>query len=400
MLNFEFTEEQEQFRKILRDFAKEELLPNYTKWDREGVTPRHLWKKLGELGVNGLRIPEEYGGSGADCVTTGIAAEEIGRGDFNLTYAVMLNALIGEIIAKHASESLKNEWLPQIASGDKIVGIAITEPSAGTDAGGIQSTARLEGDVYVLNGEKSGISVATCGDAFIIFAKTDPVLGNRGISAFLVPSNLEGLETKGYEDMGNIPVGRGSIYMNDVKVPVANLIGDENKGFSQVMNGFDLSRLLIGLQCVGTALQSIDETIEHVKIRQSFGRPLATYQAVSFSIVTHATQLELIKWQAYRGLWLRDKGLKHTKESSTVKWLGPKYSVDAIHECLLLNGHYAYTKEMPLEQRLRDVIGLEIGDGTAQANQMVIAKEIIGKEFRGYEPNTVAQKVSAEKVNV
>lgn len=400
MLNFEFTEEQEQFRKILRDFAKEELLPNYTKWDREGVTPRHLWKKLGELGVNGLRIPEEYGGSGADCVTTGIAAEEIGRGDFNLTYAVMLNALIGEIIAKHASESLKNEWLPQIASGDKIVGIAITEPSAGTDAGGIQSTARLEGDVYVLNGEKSGISVATCGDAFIIFAKTDPALGNRGISAFLVSSNLEGLETKGYEDMGNIPVGRGSIYMNDVKVPVANLIGDENKGFSQVMNGFDLSRLLIGLQCVGTALQSIDETIEHVKIRQSFGRPLATYQAVSFSIVTHATQLELIKWQAYRGLWLRDKGLKHTKESSTVKWLGPKYSVDAIHECLLLNGHYAYTKEMPLEQRLRDVIGLEIGDGTAQANQMVIAKEIIGKEFRGYEPNTVAQKVSAEKVNV
>ncbi|WP_185907827.1 acyl-CoA dehydrogenase family protein [Psychrobacillus soli] len=384
MLNFEFSEEQEQFRKILRDFAKEELLPHYTKWDREGITPRHLWKRLGDLGVNGLRIPEEYGGSGADCVTTGIAAEEIGRGDFNLTYAVMLNALIGEIIAKHGSADLKGEWLPQIASGDKIVGIAITEPSAGTDAGGIQSTAKLEGNYYVLNGEKSGISVATCGDAFIIFAKTDPSLGNKGISAFLVPAELDGLETKGYEDMGNIPIGRGSLYMNDVKVPVSNLIGSENKGFSQVMNGFDLSRLLIGLQCVGTAMQSIDETIEHVKIRKSFGRPLATYQAVSFSLVTHFTQLELIKWQAYRGLWLRDKNLDHSKESSSVKWLGPKYSVEAIHECLLLNGHYAYTKEMPLEQRLRDVIGLEIGDGTAQANQMVIAKGIIGKEFRTY----------------
>lgn len=384
MLNFEFSDDQEQFRKILRDFAKEELLPHYTKWDREGITPRHLWKRLGDLGVNGLRIPEEYGGSGADCVTTGIAAEEIGRGDFNLTYAVMLNALIGEIIAKHGSADLKGEWLPQIASGDKIIGIAITEPSAGTDAGGIQSTAKLEGDYYVLNGEKSGISVATCGDAFIIFAKTDPSLGNKGISAFLVPAGLDGLETKGYEDMGNIPIGRGSLYMNDVKVPVSNLIGSENKGFSQVMNGFDLSRLLIGLQCVGTAMQSIDETIEHVKIRKSFGRPLATYQAVSFSIVTHFTQLELIKWQAYRGLWLRDNNLDHSKESSSVKWLGPKYSVDAIHECLLLNGHYAYTKEMPLEQRLRDVIGLEIGDGTAQANQMVIAKSIIGKEFRTY----------------
>lgn len=384
MLNFEFSEEQEQFRKILRDFAKEELLPHYTKWDREGITPRHLWKRLGDLGVNGLRIPEEYGGSGADCVTTGIAAEEIGRGDFNLTYAVMLNALIGEIIAKHGSADLKGEWLPQIASGDKIVGIAITEPSAGTDAGGIQSTAKLDRDYYVLNGEKSGISVATCGDAFIIFAKTDPSLGNRGISAFLVPAGLDGLETKGYEDMGNIPIGRGSLYMTDVKVPVSNLIGSENKGFSQVMNGFDLSRLLIGLQCVGTAMQSIDETIEHVKIRKSFGRPLATYQAVSFSLVTHFTQLELIKWQAYRGLWLRDNNLEHSKESSSVKWLGPKYSVEAIHECLLLNGHYAYTKEMPLEQRLRDVIGLEIGDGTAQANQMVIAKSIIGKEFRTY----------------
>lgn len=384
MLNFEFSEEQEQFRKILRDFAKEELLPHYTKWDREGITPRHLWKRLGDLGVNGLRIPEEYGGSGADCVTTGIAAEEIGRGDFNLTYAVMLNALIGEIIAKHGSADLKGEWLPQIASGDKIVGIAITEPSAGTDAGGIQSTAKLDGDYYVLNGEKSGISVATCGDAFIIFAKTDPSIGNRGISAFLVPAGLDGLETKGYEDMGNIPIGRGSLYMTDVKVPVSNLIGSENKGFSQVMNGFDLSRLLIGLQCVGTAMQSIDETIEHVKIRKSFGRPLATYQAVSFSLVTHFTQLELIKWQAYRGLWLRDNNLEHSKESSSVKWLGPKYSVEAIHECLLLNGHYAYTKEMPLEQRLRDVIGLEIGDGTAQANQMVIAKSIIGKEFRTY----------------
>lgn len=389
MLNFEFTDEQEQFRKILRVFAKEELLPNYTKWDREGITPRHLWKKFGELGVTGLRIPEEYGGVGADCVTTGIAAEEIGRGDFNLTYAVMLNGLIGEILSQHASDELKNEWLPQIASGEKIVGIAITEPSAGTDAGGIKSTAVRDGDEFILNGEKSGISVATCGDAFIVFAKTDPAQGNRGISAFLVPATAPGFEAKGYEDMGNIPIGRGSLYMHDLRIPVSNLIGQENKGFAQVMNGFDLSRLLIGLQCVGAAMQSIDETIEHVKIRHSFGKPLATYQAVSFPIVTHYTQLELIKWQAYRGLWLRDNGKKHSKEASSVKWLGPKYSVEAIHECLLLNGHYAYTKEMPLEQRLRDVIGLEIGDGTAQANQMVIAKDIIGKEFKTYQPQTV-----------
>ncbi|WP_338450982.1 acyl-CoA dehydrogenase family protein [Niallia oryzisoli] len=392
MLNFSFTEEQEFFRKMLKDFAKEELLPNYTKWDREGITPRHLWKKLGELGVNGLRIPVEYGGSGADCVTTGIAAEEIGRGDFNLTYAVMLNALIGEIINKHAPEALKQEWLPKIASGDRIVGIAITEPTAGTDAGGIKTTAVRQGKGYVLNGEKSGISVATVADAFLIFAKTDPELGNRGISCFIVPSDLPGVECKGYEDMGNIPVGRGSVYLSDVMVPEENLIGLENKGFSQVMNGFDLSRLLIGLQCVGAASQSIDETIEHVKIRTSFGKPLATYQGVAFPIVTHYTQLEFVKWQAYRGLWLRDQGLPHSKESASVKWLGPKYGVEAIHECLLFNGHYAYTKEMPHEQRLRDVIGLEIGDGTAQANMMVIAKDIIGKEYKSTNHQLVTSK--------
>jgi cyclohexanecarboxyl-CoA dehydrogenase len=383
-MNFAFEDEQESFREVLRSFSINELLPQYTKWDRESIFPRHLWLKLGELGVNGLRISEEYGGSGADCVTTGIAAEEIGRGDFNLTYAVMLNALASEILSNHATEALKKTWLPQIASGEKIVGVAITEPAAGTDAGGILTTAIRKGDHYVLNGEKSGISAATIGDMFIVFAKTDLEGGSRGISAFVVPTDLPGVECKGYEDMGNVLIGRGSIYLNDVEVPEENLIGLENKGFAQVMNGFDLSRLLIGLQCVGAAFQSIDETIEHVKTRHSFGKPLATYQGVSFPIVTHYTNLELIKWQAYRGLWLRDQGKKHSKEASSVKWLGPKMSQEAIHECMLLNGHYAYTKEMPLEQRLRDVIGLEIGDGTAQANKFVIAREIIGKEFRPY----------------
>lgn len=383
-MNFDFDIEQVSFQEMLRDFSLKELLPQYTKWDRDNTFPRHLWKKLGELGVNGLRIPEEYGGSGADCVMTGIAAEEIGRGDFNLTYAVMLNALASEIISNHATEELKKTWLPQIVSGEKVVGVAITEPAAGTDAGGILSTARRKGDHYILNGEKSGISAATIGDMFIVFAKTDLDAGSRGISAFIVPTDLPGVECKGYDDMGNKLIGRGSVYLNDVEVPAENLIGLENRGFAQVMNGFDLSRLLIGLQCAGAAFQSIDETIEHVKNRHSFGKPLATYQGVSFPIVTHYTNLELIKWQAYRGLWLRDQGRKHSKEASSVKWLGPKMSQEAIHECMLLNGHYAYTEEMPLEQRLRDVIGLEIGDGTAQANKFVIAKEIIGKEYRPY----------------
>lgn len=384
MLDFSFTEEQEEFRKILREFARSELLPNYMRWDREAKFPRELWRKMGELGLTGLRVPVNYDGSGADCITAGIAAEEIGRGDFNLTYAVMLNSLIGEILTQHASEDLKREWLPPMARGEKVIGIAITEPGAGSDAAALRTRAERRGEFYVISGEKSGISVATVADAFIVFAKTSQNQGAKGVSAFLIPADLPGIERKGYEDMGNIPIGRGSIVFDNVKIPVQYRIGDEDKGFYQIMNGFDLSRILIGLQCLGTAAQSLDETVEYVKNRYAFGQPIAKFEGVSFPIATHYSQLELVRWQCYRGLWLRDKGKSHTMIASMCKWLGPKVAREAIHECILLNGHYGYTKDLPLEQRLRDVIGLEIGDGTAQIQKIVIARELLGREFKPY----------------
>jgi cyclohexanecarboxyl-CoA dehydrogenase len=224
--------------------------------------------------------------------------------------------------------------------------------------------------------------LTTVADAFIVFAKTDPELGSRGVSAFLIESDREGFEGKGYEDMGNVPTGRGSLYLDQVEIPTENLIGEENKGFYQVMNGFDLSRFLLGLQAVGSAMQTLEETIEHVKTRESFGKPLGKYQGVSFPIAEHFTMLELIKWQCYRGLWMRDNGINHTSEAAMCKWLGPKVSAEVIHDCMLLNGHYAYTKEMPIEQRLRDVMGMEIGDGTAQIQKLVVARGLFGKEFR------------------
>lgn len=382
MLNFSFTEEQEEFRKVLKDFTKAELLPTYMEWDRKKSFPHHLWKKMGELGLTGLRIPIEYGGSEVDCVTTGIAAEEIGRGNFTMTAAVSSNALIGEILTKHASEEMKRKWLPPFASGDKIIGIAITEPGSGSDAAGLKTKAERRGDSYIISGEKSGITLATVADAFIVFAKTNPELGSRGVSAFLIESDRVGFDKKGYDDLGNIPTGRGSIYLDQVEIPKENLIGEENRGFYQVMNGFDLSRFLLGLQALGSAYQTLEETIEHVKNRESFGKPLATNQGVSFPIVEHYTQMELVKWQCYRGLWLRDQELPHTTEAAMCKWLGPKVSREVIQDCLLFNGHYAYTKEMPIEQRLRDVMGMEIGDGTAQIQKIVIGRQLFGKEIK------------------
>lgn len=382
MLDFSFSSEQEAFRRTLRNFALKQLLPNYTKWERQKEFPSALWRKMGELGVTGIRVKSEYDGSDADFVTAGLAAEEIARGDFNAGYAVMLNGLIGEILQRHGSEQIKQSWLKPMAAGKIQLAIAITEPSTGSDAAAIETKVTREGNEYVLSGEKSGISLAKTAGGFLVFAKTDPEADAKGVSAFIVPRNSPGVDVSVYEDMGNIPIGRGSVFLDQVRIPLDHLVGLENQGFRQVMNGFDFSRALIALQCIGAAEQTLDETIAHVKERQSFGRPLATYQGVSFPIVEYHTQLEMAKGLCYRTLWLRDQGLPHTKEASMCKWVGPDIAQKTIHQCLLLNGHYAYTKELPIEQRLRDVIGLEIGDGTAQMQKIVIVRELLGKEFK------------------
>lgn len=374
-----FSAEQQAFQKALRQFASNELLPHYTTWEKAQALPSSLWLRLGELGITGIRVNAEYGGSDADCVTAGIAAEEIGKGDFNAGYAVILNALIGDILQKHGTETIKQSWLPSLASGQSSLAIAVTEPGAGSDAAAINTRAKRDGNEYLLTGEKSGLSLANAASGFLVFAKTDPDAGAKGISAFMIPRNVAGLSISIYEDMGNVPIGRGSIFLDGVRVRADHLIGTENEGFRQVMGGFDLSRALIALQCLGAAEQTLDETIAHVKERPSFGRPLAQYQGVAFPLAEAHTHIEMAKELCYKTLWLRDEGLPHTKEASMCKWIGPATAREVIHQCLLLGGHVAYTKELPIEQRLRDVIGLEIGDGTAQIQKMVIARELLGK---------------------
>jgi cyclohexanecarboxyl-CoA dehydrogenase len=383
MVDFAFTEAQREFARVVRAFALEELAPKYAHWDRTGEFPAEQWRKMGQLGITGISLPEAYGGQQADCVTAGIAAEEVSRGDFNCGYALIENCLNGEIL-QHASEATKAAWLPGMARGDHIVAIAVTEASGGSDAAGMQARAVRHGDAYILSGEKSGISMVMPADAVLVFAKTDMEAGARGVSTFLVPTDLPGVSRNPLQDMGERAIQRGSLFFDQVQVPRDYLIGEEGQGFYLVMNAFDYSRVIIALMCLGAAEQSLDETIAYVKQRQAFGRPLAKFEGVSFPIAEHATMLEAARWLCYRALWLRDQGLPHSKEAAMVKWWGPKVAVDAIHECLLLHGHYGYTQDLPHEQRLRDVIGLEIGDGTAQVSKIVIARELFGREFLPY----------------
>jgi cyclohexanecarboxyl-CoA dehydrogenase len=383
-MDLAFSPEQDELVRTLRHFARRELAPRSAHWDRTGEFPWEAWRRMGELGLLGLRVPEAYGGQAADFLTFGIAMEEIGRGDFSCTYGIQLAGLAGEILGRSGTEEIKRRWLPPTASGLAVVALALTEPGAGSDAANLACRAERDGDGYVITGEKSGISLGMAAQVAIVFARTDPGGRARGVTAFVVPLDLPGVSRSPLRDMGTRAIGRAVLAFDRVRLPVSHRLGEEGTGFYQVMQGFDYNRIGIALACLGVAQQSVEETMGYVKERKAFGRALARFEGVSFAIAEAATHLEACRWLCYRALWLADQGRPHTKESAMTKWWGPRLAVDTIHQCLLLHGHYGYTDELPFEQRMRDVIGLEIGDGAAEVMKMVVARELMGRESLPY----------------
>jgi len=383
-MDLAFSPEQDELVRTLRQFARRELAPRSAQWDKTGEFPWEAWRRMGELGLLGLRVPSAYGGQDADFLTFGIAMEEIGRGDFSCTYGIQLAGLAGEILGRSGSEAIKTRWLPPTASGEAVVALALTEPGAGSDAANLACRAERDGDDYVITGEKSGISLGMAAQAAIVFARTDPAGRARGVTAFLVPLDRPGVSRSPLRDMGTRAIGRAVLAFDHVRLPASHRLGEEGTGFYQVMQGFDYNRIGIALACLGVAQQSVEETMAYVKERKAFGRAIARFQGVSFPIAEAATHLEACRWLCYRALWLADQGRPHTKESAMTKWWGPRLAVDTIHQCLLLHGHYGYTDELPFEQRMRDVIGLEIGDGAAEVMKMVVARELMGRESLSY----------------
>jgi len=313
----------------------------------------------------------------------GIAMEEIARGDFSATYGIQLAGLAGQILGRSAAVEIKGRWLPPTARGETIIALALTEPGVGSDAANLACRAVQDGDGYVLTGEKSG-SLAMVAQAAVVFARTDVDAKARGVTAFLVPLDLPGIARSPLHDLGTRAIARAVLSFDHVRIPASHRVGAEGTGFYQVMQGFDYNRVLIAMACLGAAQVSLEETMAYVKERRAFGRALATFEGVSFPIAEGATHIDAARWLCYRALWLADQGLAHTKESAMVKWWAPKLSVETIHQCLLLHGHYGYTEELPFEQRLRDVMGLEIGDGTAQIMKVIIARELMGREALPY----------------
>lgn len=384
MENFSFTEAQEMFRREVRDFSRKEIAPGAKERARLSEFPRPLIRKLGEMGLLGLNLPPEYGGTPADWVSVGITVEEIGRADFNLS--MLPHQTIGNGLALMQGEKeVQEEWLPPLIKGEKMVGICLTEPGAGSDAAALQMTATRTGDGYLLRGEKTSISLGMQAEVAVVFAKTDPAKGARGVTAFLVPLDLKGISRTATADTGCKPIGRASIFFDDVLVPHRYRLGGEGQGFYTVMGQFDFMRPCLGLEALGAAQASLEEAIEYAKSRQAFGQPIARFEAVSFKIAEAATQLLAARLLCYRALWLIDRGLPHTKESAMAKEFAPRVAWETIHNALIIHGQVGYSQELPLEQRLRDVMGWEIGDGTSEVMKIVITRELLGREFLPYE---------------
>ncbi|MBE7636533.1 cyclohexanecarboxyl-CoA dehydrogenase [Sneathiella sp. P13V-1] len=379
-MEFALTSDQQAIVEAATSFAAEKIAPGYAERDKSGVFSKELTAEMGALGFIAPEQPESYGGSEVSYLTSGMVMEALSAADFNMGYVQLLGSLNTQILARYATPELAQKWIPKICAGKCILGVALTEPGGGSDAANLQLRAEKVEGGYRLSGEKASISMADQADIMIVFARTGEKHARaKGVSAFLVEMNTEGVSTGRYEDMGQRCIGRGSIFFDQAFIPEDHRLGEENRAFSQVMEGFDFSRALIGLQCLAVAEQSLKESWQYASEREAFGEKIAEFQGVTFPLAEAETFLEAAKLLCYKTLWLKDQGLPHTTEAAMCKWWPPKLGFEIIHQCLLTHGHGGYGRDYPFEQRLRDVLGLQIGDGTANIMKMIIARQKLGE---------------------
>lgn len=378
-MDFAFSDEQRQFRESVREFARAKLAPRYQQDDRRGRLDERTRDEIAALGLMGLAIPERYGGQGANALTIGIAAEELAAADFNAAYLLLIPMLAAEVIAAAGSEPQRERLLPPIADGSVLPCFCLTEPEHGSDAARLRLRADRDGAGWRLTGEKTSISLGMSADTAIVFARTSGD-GARGISAFYVSLENDRVQRSPFSDLGSRAIGRASIHFDGLQAPADALIGGEGEGFIRCMQSFEVSRAVIGLMCLACASSGIEEAIEYARSREAFGRPIGTQQGVAFPLVEAATCIKGARLLCYEALWRRDQGLPHRVEANMAKWWAPKIAVEAAHQALLTLGHAGYSEELPSGQRIRDLIGLEIGDGTAQIAKLVVARELLGRQ--------------------
>lgn len=377
-MNFELTEEQEMIRKLVHDFAEAEVAPGAIERDRKREFPKEVFVKLGELGLLGLPFPEEYGGGGGDTVSFAIAVEELSRvcGSTGITYSAHIS-LGGAPIHLFGTHEQKEKYLTPLCTGEYLGAFGLTEPNAGSDAGGTKTTAVRKEDEWVITGSKCFITNASFAKNLALTAVTDRTKGTNGISAFIVPTDAPGFTIiDQYEKMGLHASNTTELILENVSVPKENLLGHEGNGFKQFLATLDGGRIGIGAMAVGIAQGAYEKSLHYAKERKQFGKSLSSFQAIQFKLADMAMQIEFARTMVYKAAWLKDQGKKFKKEAAMAKLFASEMCMRVCDQAVQIHGGNGYMKEYEVERFFRDAKLLEIGEGTSEIQRMVIAREI------------------------
>ena len=378
-MHIELSSEQKLLRDEIQRFAKEEVKPRAKELDEEGVLPRDFFDMAGELGLAGIAIPEEFGGSGMDNISYCVVIEEISR--YCATSGVILsvnNSLVCDPILRFGNEFQKKEFLTPLASGQKLGCFALTEPGAGSDAAALRTTAIRDGDDYVLNGNKVFITNGTHADLAIVFATTDPAKKHRGIVAFVVEMDRPGFSRGIHEyKLGVNASGTTELAFEDLRVPVSHRLGEEGDGFKIALNTLDGGRIGIAAQAVGIARGAMEEALSYSKEREQFGRSIASFQAIQFYLADMSTEIDAGRLLTWKAAWTKDQGKRYTLEAAQAKLFTAEMAQKVTSKALQIHGGYGYTREYDVERFFRDARICEIYEGTSEIQKLVIADWVI-----------------------
>jgi glutaryl-CoA dehydrogenase (non-decarboxylating) len=379
-MDFELTPEQREVQDTVRQFVDDRVLPNAIENDINHHLDLGVIEGMAELGLLGIVIPEEYGGAGMDFVSEALACEEIERGEAAFRTLISVHVGLNSLaLLRYGNEEQKERYLTPQARGEKLACFGLTEPEAGSDVANMKTWARREGDVYVLNGQKNWISYATVADHQLVFAKTDPEAKQRGISAFVVEREWPGVTTADTENKLGIWAGStGELFFENVEVPAENLVGEEGQGFEIAMYGLDMGRFTVAAGACGVVRGCLERSVEYARERQTFGKPIGRHQFVQDMIAEMVLAYETSKLLVMQAAWLKDKGVRNTRETSLAKWHATESAFKAAHLAIQVHGAYGYSAEYGIERYFRNARAPIIYEGTTQIHKMMQAEHALG----------------------
>ncbi|MBO1001427.1 acyl-CoA dehydrogenase family protein [Pseudogracilibacillus auburnensis] len=379
-MDFQFTEEQNMLRSSVRSFVDKEIMPHIAEWDRAGKFEPSIMEKLADLGLMGVCIPEKYGGSGMDYNALAIVCEELERGDTAFRTAVSVHTGLNSMsILQWGSEEQKQKYLVPQAKGEKVGAFGLTEPAAGSDVAAMQATAVKDGDYYMLNGQKTWISLCDIADHFLVFAYTDKSKKHHGISAFIVERDWEGFSSKAIKGKLGIRAGNtGEIFFDNLKVPKENLLGEEGEGFKIAMASLDNGRFTVAAGAVGQIMACMEASVDYCHERETFGKPIGKHQLVQQMIANMEAGLQMSRLLVYRAGELKNAGKRNTRETSLAKWQACDFANKAADDAVQIHGAYGFSDEYPVERYLRNSKAPVIYEGTREIHTVMQAEYVLG----------------------